>query len=115
MKGFLLMKKRSLTYERTFLGNPILQFTKQNVGLDENLLMNIYLHLDNKLSRCPQTFAMRFDIHMPKDMKVPDNRLLVVSRHISSKKKKGLAMIPIMWPSVKKAKEAAYIITNYCF
>lgn len=75
MKGFLLMKKRSLTYERTFLGNPILQFTKQNVGLDENLLMNIYLHLDNKLSRCPQTFAMRFDIHMPKDMKVPDNRL----------------------------------------
>ena len=69
------MKKRKLTFDREFLGNPILKFTKQNIGLDEDILTNIHKHLENKLSRCPQTYAMRFDVHMPEEAETRDNRL----------------------------------------
>ena len=69
------MKKRVLTFEKYFLGNPVLHFTKQKVGLDYDILMTLYNHFDNKISRCPQTYVMRFDVHLPKGMDAADNRL----------------------------------------
>jgi hypothetical protein len=70
-----MKRKRVLTFAREFFGNPILQFTKQNIGLDADILGTIYEQIDNKLAHCPVTYAMRFDVHMPKDLKVADNRL----------------------------------------
>ena len=69
------MKKRDLTFKENFLGNPVLHFTKQNIGLDSDILQTLHDHFDNKLSRCPQTFVMRFDVHLPNDVDAADNSL----------------------------------------
>lgn len=85
-----MKRKRVLTFEREFLGNPILQFTKQNIGLDADILGTIYEQIDNKLAHCPVIYAMRFDVHMPKDLKVPDNRLFSrIQAHFIKKEKRA--------------------------
>lgn len=66
-------RKRELTYERSFLGKPILQFTTQKVGLDEKILFRIHQVFDQMFMRHKRVFSMRFDMSLPVDKETDDN------------------------------------------
>lgn len=68
------MRKREITYEDSFLGNTILQYSKQHIGLDENILMSIMQRYDVMLEKHCRVFAFRFDVHLPKNVEDSDNK-----------------------------------------
>ena len=71
---FLLMKReRELTFERFYLGKPILRFTTQKIGLDENILFKICQVYDQMFSRHRRVYAMRFDMRLPVGIDTSDN------------------------------------------
>lgn len=69
------MKERDLTFDKSFLGNSILQFTEKKIGLDENILMKLVERYDDMQERHCKVFAMRFDVHMPEGVATADNDL----------------------------------------
>ena len=75
-ESFLLMtrkRERELTFERFYLGKPILQFTTQKVGLDENILFKICQIYDQMFARHRRVYAMRFDMRLPAGIDTSDN------------------------------------------
>ena len=66
-------RKRTLTFERFYLGTPILQFTTQKIGLDENILFKICQVYDQMFSRHRRVYAMRFDMRLPVGIDTSDN------------------------------------------
>jgi len=68
------MRERETTYEDSFLGNTILQYSKQHIGLDENILMPILQRYDETLEKHCRVFAFRFDVHLPKNVEDSDNK-----------------------------------------
>jgi hypothetical protein len=68
-----MKRERELTFERFYLGKPILQFTTQNVGLDENILFKIYQVYDQMFTRHKRVYAMRFDMRLPENVDTSDN------------------------------------------
>ncbi|MBO4492685.1 MAG: inovirus-type Gp2 protein [Lentisphaeria bacterium] len=69
------MKKRNLIFDKVFQDNPVLQFTRQNIGLDADILQKLHEHFDYKIAHCPRTFVMRFDVHMPQGIAEQDNKV----------------------------------------
>lgn len=67
------MRKRELTFERSYLGNQILQFTTQKIGLDTNILSKITQLYDQMFSKHKRVFAMRFDMRLPAGTDTSDN------------------------------------------
>lgn len=68
-----MKRKRELTFERFYLGKTILQFTTQNIGLDENILFKIYQVYDKMFSKHKRVYAMRFDMRLPAGVDTSDN------------------------------------------
>jgi len=64
------MKERRLTHDNEYKGMDVLQFKKQNVGLDKDILECIYDRMTDMLSRHSKVYAMRFDVKQPEQ--IPD-------------------------------------------
>ena len=88
------MKKRNLIFDKVFQDNPVLQFTRQNIGLDADILQKIHDIFDYKITHCPRTFVMRFDVHMPKGIAEQDNKVFSKFQALFIKKEKRAGYDP---------------------
>ena len=68
-----MSRERELTFERFYLGKPILQFTTQKIGLDENILFKICQVYDKMFQKHKRVYAMRFDMRLPDGTDTADN------------------------------------------
>ena len=68
-----MSRERDLTFERFYLGKPILQFTTQKIGLDENILFKISQVYDKMFAKHRRVYAMRFDMRLPTGTDTSDN------------------------------------------
>ena len=68
-----MTRERILTFKRFYLGKPVLQFTTQKIGLDENILFKICQVYDQMFARHRRVYAMRFDMRLPAGIDTSDN------------------------------------------
>jgi len=68
------MKERNLKHDNEYKGMDVLQFKKQNVGLDKDILECIYDRMSDMLSRHSKVYAMRFDVKQPEQIQDTSNQ-----------------------------------------
>jgi hypothetical protein len=61
-------RERELTFERFYVGKPILQFTTQKIGLDKNILFRIFQLYDYMFAKHGRVYSMRFDLRLPPEV-----------------------------------------------